>query len=93
MPHQTFVQCHDDDEGEGTDDEKLWQDTHIPPYDIPTDCKDNCLMEYVEGKDGLVAVGEGLAFEIQILRSKTQHENNRAPVPNAHYDLKEHVAN
>jgi len=69
MSYEQFVQCHDQNKRNHADNQILRQNAHVPAYDKPADGKDNRLMEYVERKHRLVAIGECPVVEIQVLCS------------------------
>lgn len=88
---QQFVQDKDQREGNHGDDQELGQDANIPTNDEKADDQDNCLMEQVERQYCLVAVGQYLVVEVQVLGSKAQHKDDCAPTGNAPYDLIHYV--
>jgi len=91
MPYQQLVERHDQDKGSHADDQKLRRNAHVPPYHEPANKKNDCLMQYVEGKHSLVAIGHHPVSGIQVSRPQAKNEDDPAATRNAHRDLEEYV--
>lgn len=72
MPNKSFVQGDDQNEGSHGDNQEFGHDTQIPGQDKPGNTEDDREMEYVEGQQRLIAIGDYLAFEVQIFGGHTK---------------------
>ncbi len=79
MPNKSFVQGDDQNEGSHGDNQEFGHDTQIPGQDKPGNPEDDREMEYVEGQQRLIAIGDYLAFEVQIFGGHTKYKYNPAP--------------